>query len=103
MDNLMEGIAQPQVSYSMSSDQLNSFAESMKAAGRNEAIAEIERRKLQERPMLSRKEAMRQLGISESTIIQWGKRHLLRKVKHGHACFYFQEDIDNLLIHGTEK
>ena len=99
----MEGMAQPQVSYALSSEQLSSFAESMKEAGRNEAIAEIERRKMQERPMLSRREAMRQLGISESTIIQWGKRHLLRKVKHGHACFYFQEDIDNLLIHGTEK
>lgn len=91
------------VSYNLSTSDLDRFAKMKKEEGRLEALAEIERQRQASFPTLSRKEAMAKLGISESTIILWGKRGLLRKVRHGHACFYFQEDVDRILRCGTDR
>lgn len=91
------------VNYTIHTVDLERFAREKKEEGRKEVLAEIEMQKNAAYPTLSRKEAMKRLGISEATIILWGKRGLLRKVKHGHACLYFEEDIDRILKFGTER
>lgn len=102
MEHLIENGAAV-VNYTLHTEDLERFAQDKKEEGRKEALAEIARQKDASFPTLSRKEAMKRLGISESTIILWGKRGLLRKVKKGHACFYYEEDINRLLRFGTEK
>lgn len=102
MENLTNSPAQ--VTYSLTAHDFELITEKIKKEAFNEAIsvmkAEIEKAK--DKPIVTRKEAMSQLGISECTIISWGKRGLLRKIKHGHACYYYQDDIDKIVREGTE-
>lgn len=89
------------VTYSMSADEFEAFAERKKQEGKQEAMEELKANNTLQKPTLTRKEAMDQLGISESTIIDWGRRGLIRFVKRGHRCWYFQRDVDRILNNGT--
>ena len=85
----------------LSVDEFLSFGQK-KTEGQKEAVAELEAQKA-ENPTLTRKQAMSLLGISESSIISWGKRGLIRMIKLGHKCLYYQADIDQLLRNGTDS
>ena len=91
------------VTYSMSADDFEALIEKMKAEGRQEALAELAAKNALDKPTVTRKDAMRQLGISESTIISWGRRGLIRFIKRGHQCLYSQADIDRILVSGTNS
>ena len=46
--------------------------------------------------LISREEAMRQLGVCGSTLWRWAKVGYLRPVMHGAKVKYYQSDIDEL-------
>ena len=84
-------------------DEFVTFDPQNKPDGQKVAISELETQEPVEKPTLTRKEAMTELGISESTIICWGKRGFLRMTKLGHKCLYYRADIDWLLRNGTDS
>jgi len=91
------------VTYAMTSNDLDLYGERKKEEGRRLALIELQRESEKAKPRVARKSAMEQLGISETTIIQWAKRGIIRVVHHGHRTMYFQEDIDRILLEGTSK
>ena len=46
--------------------------------------------------LITRKEALRQLGVSSSTLWRWDKENYLKPVKHGARNKYHKRDIDAL-------
>lgn len=51
---------------------------------------------------LTRKDAAAYLGVTEKTLANWHSAGKLRARKVGGRCFYFKDDLDNLVGEGAE-
>lgn len=91
------------VSYDISAEEFEAIVAKKKQEGRQEALAELATMNAVDNATITRKEAMLKLGISESTIISWAKRGLIRVIRRGHKCLYFQSDIDRIIKYGTDS
>ena len=91
------------VSYDISAEEFEAIVAKKKQEGRQEALAELATMNAMDNATITRKEAMLKLGISESTIISWAKRGLIRVIRRGHKCLYFQSDIDRIFKYVTDS
>lgn len=83
----------------LSLDDLHSFADHLVEKTINKAKEELNN----EDALLTKKEVMDTLGISDTTIWHWNKNHYLHPIKIGRKVMYKKSDIHNHLLSTREN